>query len=382
MATKLGPQELLVETNVENTSEVKLSLLDGTIVGESSTGASGLANFTGVSISEATREPFLYFVEIDLPADANIPSLDVQYRGFYSNSQAIPVGTSGGSTYGKGTVFLYKGLRYMSFSNSWAVKNANKASDRAFNPTLFPVNSNVNIADNGIYNGKLYCTVIFFPFNPIPTRSYTTLYPEYTVLISVYGKRVIEITPPPPEPEEDDPSPEPELPPETESPPTEDIPDNTEEPEPEAEEEDEPEEPYQPPEETQLSVRVTDATSQALYGALPGPEFESEYIENTRQATRVAEQIIWQSNQTIILTFSIPYNPTIRRGQTIGVQSSLYAADNFIISFTALVKSYSHVFDANSGEVTTQIVARGSEYVFVSSLSESDPTETIDLRAS
>jgi hypothetical protein len=116
----------------------------------------------------------------------------------------------------------------------------------------------------------------------------------------------------------------------------------------------------------QVNVVVDDQNSQSLYDIQPGDEFQSNYIETNVQAVRVAENIIWQKNQIIVVTFTLPYNPDLKRGQSVSLN---FERAGF--SILALVKSIGHTFtgDNNRG-ASTQVVCRATEYIFESSLAE------------
>lgn len=114
----------------------------------------------------------------------------------------------------------------------------------------------------------------------------------------------------------------------------------------------------------QINVVVDDSNSQSLYDIQLGDEYQSNWIETNLQATRVAESIIWQRNQVLTATFTVPYNPDIRRGLTMFLQLNRIG-----FSMMGLVKSVGHTFSgADDRPVATQIVIRGTEYIFESSL--------------
>ena len=379
MATTIGPYKLLFEQQVQNTQERDFSLVSGEFLeGDSDESGNPFTSTVGPTIAELTQEPITQYTTFDLSSGLLFSSLEVKHKAYNADGTEgfFIISGSGDGTRTIGTIVVKRGLYYLEYGGSPAqgfnIIEANAPSARAFNPTLFPILSNAKVnSDTGIFDKKLYISIFFMP-TAVP-NDYVRTIPEYTVFLQLFGKEITETTPPEEKPKNDPDEPAPtddgDDPEDVDDP--EDIPEDPPEP-------DEPE--YSPPEETQLSVRVTDLISQSLYGILVGSEFESEYIETIRQAIRVGEQIIWQSNQTLIFAFSIPFDPSIRRGDTIGIQSSLYALEGFILDSVALVKSVSHVFDSQSGAVTTQIIARGTEYIFQSSLVPSDPTENIDQR--
>lgn len=115
---------------------------------------------------------------------------------------------------------------------------------------------------------------------------------------------------------------------------------------------------------------VTDTDSIALYGARRGPEYQSDLVETVLQAKRVAEQIIWQTNQMIECQFSLPYNPELDRGQTLRLNS-----ENEGVDIWGLIKSVGHHFDVKTGQVSTQVVMLAPEFVMTSQIGE-----TLDYR--
>lgn len=125
-----------------------------------------------------------------------------------------------------------------------------------------------------------------------------------------------------------------------------------------------------PPTEKTVMAFVTDTDSIALYGPRRGSEYQSDLIETTTQAKRVAEQVIWQSNQVISYQFSTPYNPELRRGQTLRLNSASEGVDIW-----GIIKDVGHAFDVKTGQVATQVVVRAPEFVMTSQLGE-----TLDYR--
>lgn len=130
------------------------------------------------------------------------------------------------------------------------------------------------------------------------------------------------------------------------------------------------------PSETQVSQIVDDSNSQALYGILSGPEFQSDYIETVTQCIRVAENIIWEHNNTIIITMNIPFDPTMRKGKT----GAVVSAKGKGFYSVGIIRDFSHKFNIESGEVYTQIRITATEYIFQSILGGIDRAALIDQR--
>jgi hypothetical protein len=116
----------------------------------------------------------------------------------------------------------------------------------------------------------------------------------------------------------------------------------------------------------QVNVVVDGVNSQSLYGIQPGDEFQSNWIETNVQAIRVAESIIWQKNQVLTASFTVPYNPDVRRGMTVSLR-----LDRINFSMLGLVKTVGHTFSGSENRpASTQVVMRATEYIFESSLAE------------
>lgn len=128
--------------------------------------------------------------------------------------------------------------------------------------------------------------------------------------------------------------------------------------------------PPPPPTEKTVTAFLTDTDSIALYGARRGQEYSSDLIETVKQAKRVAEQLIWQSNQDVECQFSVPYNPELERGQTLRLNSEVEGVD-----ITGIIKSTGTQFDVKSGQVVTQVVMMAPEFVMNSQIGE-----TLDYR--
>lgn len=124
----------------------------------------------------------------------------------------------------------------------------------------------------------------------------------------------------------------------------------------------------------QIQATFIDLISQALYSKLPGEEYTSEYIETIRQAYRVAERIVWESNKTIYISFSMPYNPDIKRNMTAEVSYSRIG-----LQIRGLIINYGHTIQ-NDGICSTQVTIRATEYVFQSYLGEINLNERLDER--
>ena len=130
----------------------------------------------------------------------------------------------------------------------------------------------------------------------------------------------------------------------------------------------------------QISCEVIDEGSQDLYGIRPGKEEQSDFIETHKQACRVGEQIIWQSNKVVAVNCKVAYNPGIRRGVTIRISNLTKNLD-----YLATVKDVNHNFSfgGDSGgplSAVTELTADATEYVFNSPLGIDDSTERLDLR--
>lgn len=415
MSTVIGPEELLSTQTISNSSVTKMNTTNGKFI-SGTPDTSGVTSVnSGVSIGQLLRSPITQFLSISLPSDVDVKS--VRYTVSVKDADNNPLSSFPDPQTGNNGIRVVNGLSYLlTFGGQMASANGANSPVRQTYESVFPVPSTYNIdGTSGIYGSTLYLTVFIIPVDYTSSHDLIVTYKAYSGKIFIYGKRVKEVIPPAsvakttptttktPEPTTNTANPETKTiiptksttPTTTSTTPTTDntpiIPKVADTPTsgttPGTTPVDKevptvvPVAPYIPPADTQVSVRVTDASSIALYGTLLGAEFESEYIENTRQAVRVAEQIIWQANQTITIAFSTPYDPTLRRGDTIQISSSLYAFEDFVLTFTGLVKSISHVFDANSGEVTTQVICRGTEYTFNSVLSASDETERIDGRS-
>lgn len=126
-----------------------------------------------------------------------------------------------------------------------------------------------------------------------------------------------------------------------------------------------------------ICCRIIDPNSKILYGERPATsDLQSDFIETQLQACRVAENIIWQQNKVIEVSFSIPFRPAIRRGQTIRVLNPKKSID-----FLGIIKSFSHVFNFEQATVVTQIQATGTEYVFRSGIGDKNVQDKVDLRS-
>lgn len=125
---------------------------------------------------------------------------------------------------------------------------------------------------------------------------------------------------------------------------------------------------------SQVTCIFNDSKSFGLYGFFPSEEFQSDYIETVTQACRVAEKIVWERNQVLETSFSVPYNPDVFVGQTVEVR---YREADF--SIFGIVKSVGHTF-TTGGEVATQVVVRSTEYVFDSLLGSASSEERVDQR--
>lgn len=125
-----------------------------------------------------------------------------------------------------------------------------------------------------------------------------------------------------------------------------------------------------------ISCLVIDPNSKTLYGERPSQsEEQSDFIETQLQACRVAENMIWQQNKVLEVSFSIPFRPAIRRGQTIRVLQPSKSID-----FLGIVKSFSHDFDFESATVTTVIQSTTTEYLFETASGLKNSEDKIDLR--
>src|SRR5215204_2674742 len=276
------------------------------------------------------------------------------------------------------------GLHYLEWSTNYNRSPVMQSANNEDHQLRGSFAEGVSIDANGRGDdGNLYFTTFvhgyILPGNVIfndgedtpPTTSigYPIHFPAYEQVFQAYGRTMEEIEPPPPDDDDDD---------DEDPPPPDDDDDDDDD-----DDEDPPPPPPPPvkppppnPKQTQLVVVVNDLTSQGLYGILKGPEYESDYIETVRQATRVGEQIIFQANQVISISFTIPYDPRVKRGKTIRVQTLLSGG----FTFHGLVKAVGHTFDSNSGQVITQISARCLEYKFASSLTTFDINERLDQR--
>jgi len=115
----------------------------------------------------------------------------------------------------------------------------------------------------------------------------------------------------------------------------------------------------------QIGKEVSDLTSQDKYGVRKAGIFTSPFIETQTQCVRVAEEIIRESNKVWDVSFSIPMNPMLKRGQTVKITNTALAID-----LTDTVKNVRHFFDMTTGEATTEVFIKAAEYAFVSSLNE------------
>lgn len=410
MATTLGPLKIFAQTTVSNSSTVKLSLSSGNILsgGDNTSFGTTLSTPYQFPAGKIIKSPMVIYTSIDIPTNIEISALELKAVATNDSGANIALIGPGGSLGSSPGISVQKGLYYPILktgslpSIGIATCNHHTVSVRSQFPGAFPVFSDVDVnPTTGIYNKKMYISVIYLPVS-LPHDPVVT-YAPFNVAISLYGKEIIQVVPPPPPPVKTvsptptveapkpvvppvqqtvppiqtvQPLPKPTIPPVTNT-----IPKVEQTPIPQIRVPSTPVSSiYTPPEESQLAVQCVDRTSISLYGILTGPEFESEYIETIRQAVRVCEQIIWQANQTIIFSFATPFNPLLKRGQTIRIISNIYETEDFVVDFLALIKSISHVFDVTTGQVTTQILARGTEYVFSSSLASSDPTEIVDER--
>lgn len=135
--------------------------------------------------------------------------------------------------------------------------------------------------------------------------------------------------------------------------------------------------------EEQVSVVVQDSICNELYGFRPGKEEQSDFIETQKQALRVGEYMLWQAQMVISTEFSVPFNPAIRRGQTIRVRNT-----DKNIDILGIVKDVSHGIrtglnaTGNNLAAVTRIQLRSAEYIFRSTLGEADPQEILDQRQS
>lgn len=136
--------------------------------------------------------------------------------------------------------------------------------------------------------------------------------------------------------------------------------------------------PQQPVEE-EVACVVIDRVSQSLYGVRVGKEEQSDFIETQRQACRVGEAILHQANLVRSVTFTVPYNPGIKRGQTLKVTNADRGVD-----VLGLVKNVTHEFNTDASGNTliavTRVDIRAGEYIFRSGLGEKTPDERTDLR--
>jgi hypothetical protein len=116
----------------------------------------------------------------------------------------------------------------------------------------------------------------------------------------------------------------------------------------------------------QINVVVDDINSQSIYEIQPGDEFQSNWIETNIQATRVAESIIWQKNQVIVVSCTVPYNPDLRRGLTVS-----FRVNRIGFRIMGLVKTVGHTFSGTEDRpASTQVIIRATEYIFESSLAQ------------
>ncbi len=129
--------------------------------------------------------------------------------------------------------------------------------------------------------------------------------------------------------------------------------------------------------EEQICCRVEDPNSKILYGDRPATsDLQSDFVETQLQACRVAENLIWQQNKVLEVSFAIPFRPAIRRGQTIRV---LIPQKN--IDFLGIIKTFQHSFNFDQATVITRIQATTTEYVFNSGVGSKNSQDKIDLRS-
>jgi len=102
-------------------------------------------------------------------------------------------------------------------------------------------------------------------------------------------------------------------------------------------------------EEAGIKTEFRDTASIAIYGVKPGQVVDNNFIGSLEAARNVAKAIISESHHRIKNEIVIPSMPYFRRGQTIKVTSSIYNLD-----FQALLRSYRHTFNMDTGDAFTK----------------------------